>query len=95
MQLIRGMFGYNYGPLKSSASHACHEMTVLKKCKKCRKLHLFAAMTVTFRLACRAVRNVPCAVTFLISTQVSVIGLLPVSYTLHRLGVIIIITCAP
>jgi len=40
-----------------------------KEVEKCRKLHLFAAMTVTFRLESCAVRNVPCAVTFLMPSQ--------------------------
>jgi len=47
-------FGYNYGCIRSSASHACREMMVLKKWKKWRKLHLFAAMMVTFLLVCHA-----------------------------------------
>ena len=42
-------FGYNYGCLKNSVSHACREKTVLKNGESCTS----AAMTVTFRLVCR------------------------------------------
>jgi len=58
-------FGYNCGRLKSSASHVCHEMTVLKKWKKCRKST--SLLPWWYRFDSCAVRNVPCAVTFLVT----------------------------
>ena len=55
-------FGYDYGRLKSSASHKSLNDGA-KKWKKWRNLDIFAAWTASFRLMC-VVRNVPCAVTY-------------------------------